>query len=130
HQDQGAVSKGDAFGSPEVLVEDGPKAELLEQSPDDKDRPPVGGIDDLGHTRFAGINRLAREQPLEFGEDRDEEILAAQIGDDALFDLAVVAIGFDDADVLVDGTVFGANPHGSWIHDESLGSLEAWELMG
>ena len=45
---EGAVGEGDALGLPEVLVEDRPEAELVEQGPDDEDRPPGGGIDDLG----------------------------------------------------------------------------------
>ena len=46
-QREGAVGEGDALGSPEVLVEDGPEAELVEQGADDEDRPPVGGITDV-----------------------------------------------------------------------------------
>ena len=49
---EGAVGERDAFGPAEVLVEDVPEAQLIEQGADDEDRPPVGGIDDLG---FGGI---------------------------------------------------------------------------
>ena len=45
---EGAVGERDAFGLPEVLVEDGPEAELVEQGPDDEDRPPVRGFAELG----------------------------------------------------------------------------------
>ena len=37
------------------------------------------------------------------GRTSIEEILATEIGDDALLDLTVFAVGLDDADVFVDG---------------------------
>jgi hypothetical protein len=77
----------------------------------------VGGVAGLA----AGI---AVEEPAELGEQFDEQVLASEIGDDALLDLAVVAIGFDDADVFVDGAVLGADFDGSWIHDWLPASLE------
>ena len=46
---EGAVGERDAFGLPEVLVEDGPEAQLIEQGPDDEDRPPGPG-----HRRIGG----------------------------------------------------------------------------
>ena len=45
---EGAVGERDIFGPAELLIEDGPEAELLEQGPDDEDGPPGGGIDDIG----------------------------------------------------------------------------------
>ena len=127
HQDEGSVGERDAFGLARAGVEDGPKAQLIEQSPDDKDRSPGRGIDDVGHSRLAGIDaRVPREEPLELGQDLDEEVLAAEIGDDALFDLAVIAISFDDADVFVDGAVFGTNLDGSRIHDWLRVPLVVW----
>ena len=56
------------------------------------------------------------EQAFQLGEHFREQILAAQIGDGALLDLAVVAIGFDDADVLVDRTAGGPDFDGSEVH--------------
>ena len=50
-EDEGAVGEGDAFGLSEVLVEDRPEAQLVEQGPDDQDRPPGGGIDRRGVPR-------------------------------------------------------------------------------
>ncbi len=104
---EGAVGEGDALGSPEVLVEDRPEAELVEQGPDDEDRPPGrrhrptwGAAGSPGS--MCGV---AGEEPAELGEDLDEEVLASEVGDDALLDLAVLAVGFDDADVFVDGAV-------------------------
>ena len=115
---EGAVGERDAFGVPEVLVEDRPEAQLVEQGPDDEDRPPGGGIDDLGYGRIAGVAAgVAGEEPPELGEDLDEEVLASEIGDDALLDLAVLAVGFDDADVFVDGAAGGADFDGSGIHE-------------
>jgi hypothetical protein len=58
-----------------------------------------------------GVSRIAAgfvagipvEELSELGDDGDEEVLATEVGDDALLDLAAFAIGLDDADVLVDG---------------------------
>jgi hypothetical protein len=47
------------------------------------------------------------EQAFQLWEDFREQVLAAQIGNGALLDLAVVAIGFDDADVLVNRAAGG-----------------------
>jgi hypothetical protein len=41
------------------------------------------------------------QQAFQLGEHFREQVFAAQIGNGALLDLAVVAIGFDNADVLV-----------------------------
>ena len=56
-------------------------------------------------------------RPAELGEDLDEEVLASEISDDALLDLAVFAVGLDDADVFVDGAAGGADFHGSRVHE-------------
>ena len=48
---EGAVGERDAFGLPEVLVEDGPEAQLVEQGPDDEDRPPGPGLRRIGGRR-------------------------------------------------------------------------------
>ena len=103
-QHEGAVGEWDSFGPAEVLVKDVPEAQLIEQGADDEDRPPVRGIDDLG---FGGIGEvgvgLAGEELAEPGKDLDQEIFTTEIGDDALFDLPVFAVGLDDADILVNG---------------------------
>jgi hypothetical protein len=98
---------------PEVLVEDGPEAQLVEQGADDKDGSPVRGFAESG---IVGITSLPGEESPELGEHLDEEILATEIGDDALFDLTVFAVGFDDADVFVDGAAGGADFDGSRVH--------------
>ena len=124
---EGAVGERDAFGPPEVLVEDVPEAQLVEHGTDDEDRSPVRGIADLGICRIAGLDAgFSGEEPAELGEHLDEEVLASEIGDDALLDLAAFAVGFDDADVFVDGAAGGADFHGSRVHenhyhDESQG---------
>src|SRR3954449_3548314 len=111
---EGAVGERNAFGPPEVLIEDAPKAQLIEQGPHDKDRPPGRGFAELG---VGGIRSLAGEEPPELGEHFDEEGLPSEIGDDALLDLTAFAVGFDDADILVDGAAFGADFHGSRVHE-------------
>ena len=66
---------------------------------------------------------------MELGEDLGEEIFAAQVGDGALLDLAVVAIGFDDTDVFVERAVGrpdfkSAEVHVVKYHDKS------WQNQG
>ena len=117
-----------------MLVEDLPEAQLVEHGADDEDRPPVGGVADLG-VRGIGFlaGGLAGEKSSELGEDLDEEILASEVGDNALFDLAILAVGFDDADVFVDGAAGGADFDGSGVHaihyhDElSVNQVESWD---
>src|ERR1700680_2955470 len=60
---------------------------------------------------------LAGEEASELGEHFDEEVLPSEIGDDALLDLTAFAVGFDDADVFVDGAAGGADFHGSRVHE-------------
>src|SRR5262249_56619025 len=89
---EGAVGERDAFGVPEALVEDRPEAQLVEQGADDHDRPPGGGIAELELGRITGF---ASEEAPELGEHLKEEVLASEIGDDALLDRAGFAVGFD-----------------------------------
>src|ERR1700680_3766120 len=60
---------------------------------------------------------LAGEEASELGEHFDEEVLPSEIGDDALLDLTAFAVGLDDTDVFVDGAAFGADFHGSRVHE-------------
>src|ERR1700680_665172 len=60
---------------------------------------------------------LAGEEASELGEHFDEEVLPSEIGDDALLDLTAFAVGFDDADIFVDGAAGGADFHGSRVHE-------------
>ena len=112
---------------PEVLVEDLPETQLAEQGADDKDRPPVRGITDVGICRIASLSRgFSGEEPAELGKHLEEEVLATEVGDDALLDLAALAVGFDDTDVFVESAAGGADFHGSRVHenhdhDESRG---------
>ena len=101
-EDERPVREWHTFGLTELRVEDGPEPELVEQGADGQDRPPGRGIEDVKIVipRCLGVDLMA-EQTFQFGEDRGKQVLAAQIGNSALLDLAVVAIGFDDADVLV-----------------------------
>jgi hypothetical protein len=123
HEDEGPVGEGDAFGSAEVLVEDRPEPQLVEQGTDDEDRPPGGCIDHLRFSGIAGVPAgIASEEAPELGKQLDEEILAAEIHDDALLDLTTFAVGFNDPDVLVDEAAGGADFDGSRIHDWLLAS--------
>ena len=72
---KGAVGEGDAFGLPEVSVEDAPESQLIEQGPNDEDRPPVRGFAELG---VRGITIRAGEEPSELGEHLAEEVLSSR----------------------------------------------------
>jgi hypothetical protein len=100
------------------LVEDPPEAQLIEQGADEKDRPPVRGINDLGFGRIGrfGVG-LAGKKFAELGKDLDQQIFATEIGDDALLDLTVFSVGLDEADVFVHGTAGGADFDGSRVHE-------------
>ena len=118
-QHEGAVGERDALGPPEVLVEDATRGPVGRTRPGRRGpaprwrhRPTWGSAGSPDSTRG-----VAGEEPAELGEDLDEEILAAEVGDDALLDLTVLAVGFDDADVFVDGAAGGADFDGSWIHE-------------
>ena len=68
-----------------ICFADSSEVQLIEQSPDHNDRPPVGGIDHLqipvlGSPR---IDALA-QQTIELGKDLGEWILAVQVSDGAL----------------------------------------------
>src|SRR5512135_1720455 len=89
------------------------------QGAEDEDRSPGGGIEDVGIGSLGdGGSRgsIAAQESLELGEDFGEEVLATQVGDGALLDLAVLAIGFDDADVFVDHAVGGPDFDGAEVH--------------
>ena len=70
--------------------------------------------------RLLSEARLAAQDAFETGQQLLEHVFATQFGNDALFDLAVLAIGFDDADVLVDGTAGGGDFDGAHIHVVSI----------
>jgi hypothetical protein len=104
NEDEGTVGERDVFGPAGVFVEDFPQAQLFKQGANDEDRPPGRGVEELGVGRIGGfVAGIAAEECSELGEDRDEEVLASEVGDDALLDLAAFTVGLDDANVLVDG---------------------------
>ena len=54
------------------------------------------------------------------GEHGGQHVLAAEIRDDPLLDLAVFAIGFDDADIFVDSALGGRDFDRADVHGESI----------
>src|SRR5271157_2115208 len=115
-QDERPVGERHTLGLTERRVEDGPQPELVEQGPDDEDRPPGRGVEDVGVFDLGGVRAVPAEEPLELGWDLDKEVLAAKVGESALLNLAVVAIGLDDADILVDRAAGGPDFDGSEVH--------------
>ena len=63
------------------------------------------------------IEEMHATETYGFAEDLEEEILSSEVGDDALLDLTVFAVGFDDADVFVDGAAGRADLDGSRVHE-------------
>ena len=115
-QHERPVGERHALGLAQSCIEDSPEPELIEQGPDDQERPPGGGVEDVGVIGLGAVRAVPAEQPLELGEDLDQKVLAAEVGEGALLDLAAVAIGLDDADILVDSAAGGANFDGSQVH--------------
>jgi hypothetical protein len=68
-------------------------------------------------------NGRAEQDALELRKHQGEQIFAAEVGDDALLDLAVLAVGLDDAYVLVDGAVGGRDFDGADEHEVSITTI-------
>ena len=104
----------------EEFVEDGSEPQLVEEGANDEGGPEGPGLKDLDVGRLAGNDGVAAQDADEVGEEWLEEILAAEVGDDPLFDFAVEAEGLDDAEVLVDGAVGGGDFDGTDEHEDSI----------
>ena len=59
----------------------------------------------------------AFQDATEVGKHGGQQIAATEVGYDALFDLAVLAVGFHDAQVFVEGTVGGGDSDSPYVHD-------------
>ena len=111
------VGERHSFGLAQRGVKDGPQSQLIEQGADGQDWPPSGSIDDVEIFVFSVLPAVvATKQSLELGKNLGQEVLATQVGHGALLDLAVVTIGFDDSDILVDRAAGGPNFDGSEVH--------------
>ena len=115
-QHERPVGERYALGLAQSRIEDGPEPELIEQGSDDEDWPPGGGVEDIRVFGLGTVRAVPAEQPLELGEDLNQEILAAEVSKSALLDLAAVAVSLDDADILVESTAGGTNVDGSQVH--------------
>jgi hypothetical protein len=118
-QHKGAVTERRPLpGLAEQRIEDVPQPELLKQGADDEHGSPGGGFKDfeVGSRHFADQRRLASEQALQLRQQGGQEILAAEVGNDPLLDLAVLAVGLDDTDIDVDGAVGGGHFDGAEVH--------------
>ena len=62
-----AYFNGIALSLTERCVEDGPEPKLVEQGPDDEDRPPGRGVEEVGVFGLAGVGSVPAEEPLELG---------------------------------------------------------------
>lgn len=117
---KGAVGPPAIGGGTQKFLENGPQTEPLKQSADEQDRAPGRRLAN-GDIGLGGIRRrLPREQTLELWQQAGQDILAPQVSDDALFDLAVLAKGLNDADVLIDGAAGGTNLDDAHIHSREV----------
>ena len=117
HQHEGAVGIRDGLGTPQDLIEQRPQSQLLEEVTKDQDRTPGGCVEDLDVLFRPPVDRRRPFQHApKLRQHGAEQILAAQIGDDALLDFAVLAVGFDHADVLVDRAAGGRDFDGADVH--------------
>ena len=66
-QDERPVGERHTLGLTERRVEDGPQPELVEQGADGEDRPPGGGVEDVGVFGLTGVGSIPAKEPLEFG---------------------------------------------------------------
>ena len=66
-QDERPVGERHTLGLTERRVEDGPQPELVEQGADGEDRPPGGGVEDVGVFGLTGVGSVPAKEPLEFG---------------------------------------------------------------
>ena len=120
---EGAVGERRTFlGLAEQLVEDFPQAQLVQESADDEHGAPGGGFEDfeIVVAHFAIQAWLAAQEALQLRKQRLQHVQASQVGDGALFDLAVLAIGLDDADVHIDSAVGGRHLDGAEVHGEQV----------
>ena len=116
-QNKGPVGKRHPSGFAQCRVQDGPQSQLVKEGPDRKDWSPGGGIDDVQIVGVGGLRAgVLAQQTLELGEDFGEEVFATQVSDGALLDLAVLAIGFDDTDILINRAAGGSDFDGSQVH--------------
>jgi hypothetical protein len=90
-----------------MVSEDVPQTELREQGTDEANGAPSPGFEDVDVGGLFGQARFAAEEAFETGQELLEPVLATEVGDDPLPDLAILAEGLDDADVLVDGAAGG-----------------------
>src|SRR5262249_45751415 len=112
-----SVDERDCFGFAQMGFENRPQTELCEQGSDGEYGSPHGDFEDLGVRRWRiGIIAVAAQESSKLGKDLSEHVLATQVSDGALLDLAVFAIGFDGAHVLVNCAAGGPDFDGSEVH--------------
>ena len=86
-------------------------------------RSPGGGLENFHPPAFAVDFGYPLQPAFELGQDARQHILAAQVGDGALFDVAVFAVRLDDAYRLVDGAVGGWNFNRADVQAQALSRL-------
>jgi hypothetical protein len=60
----------------------------------------------------------AFQDATEVGKHGGQQVAATEVGYNALFDLTVLAVGFHDAQVFVDGTVGRGDFDSPYVHDK------------
>src|SRR5262249_9890317 len=126
NEDEGPIGIRDlssilpGFGLSQVLIENLPECELVEQGTDQEDRTPGPGFENVHVGGLIHEAWFPAQDTFESREERLQEILATQVGDDPLLDFAVFAIGLDDANVLIDGAAGGRDLDRADVHAVSI----------
>ena len=111
-----AGRRSHAFGLAQRLIQDRPMPELIEQGRMTRIGPQAEASRMSGSSASAAVRAIPSEQLFELGEDLDQKVLAAYVGEGVMLNLAVVAIGLYDADIFVEIAAGGANLDSSQIH--------------
>src|SRR5215469_3956998 len=126
NQDKGSLTECYAVvpATPAELLEHARQAEFGPQAARNEYRSPVPSVERLNVFTaqiFARLN-FPVQQSIEFVEIemRSQQILAAEIDDCAMLILAVLAIGFDDAHVLVFDPLGAGGANHAQIHGPSI----------
>ena len=116
-QHEGSIRPWDHGPLSQKPIQQIPQSQLLEQRAHHQQRPPAEGLKDVDIAvplafHFGG----AFQDTAQVGQYGGKQIATAQVGDDALLDLAVFAVGLDDAQVFIEGTVGGGDFDGAHVH--------------
>jgi hypothetical protein len=111
------IRPGDCRSGSQKPIQQIPQPQFLEQFARHQQRAPGKSVQDLDVVLLLAF-QLGRafQDATQVRKHSAEHVATAKIGDDALLDLAVFAVGFHDAQVFVDGAVGGRDFDGPDVH--------------